>query len=125
METVHPIGQQGAGRSGVLFHLYGAMQGALILIVLVLVPSASYATWLTYEMRVDPAGCSAGVSVSADRKSVSARASGDIVALDIFATVAGSNAVSTDDGFSSGEGSFTSTGALLGMLRGDLTGTPF
>jgi hypothetical protein len=124
METVPPTLQQGAGRSGALFRFYGAIQCALVL-GLALVPNVSFATWLTYEMRVDPAGCSAGVSVSADRKSVSARAPGNIVALDIFATVVGANAVATDDGFSSGEGSFTSTGALLGTLRGDPAGTPF
>jgi hypothetical protein len=125
MDIVHPVLQQDVGSSRLLSRFRGAIHSALLILVLALVPNASFAVWLTYEMRVDPAGCSPGVSVSADRKSAAAKAPGDIVALDIFATVAGANAVSTDDGFSSGEGSFASTGALLGILRGDPAGTQF
>lgn len=77
--------------------------------------------WLTYEMRVDPAGTSPGVVVAADRKSAHCTAPGDVVALQLFAIINNFDGNNANDGFTLTQGSFvaSSAGGLVGDLRGD------
>ncbi len=117
----HPL----TSRSNLRTNMYKSLRNrslaaAGLAITACFVPASSQAMQLTYEIRVNPVGTSAGVTIAPDFKSAVANAPGDVIALSLFAILNNANGNNADDGLTQTNGSFTSNnGGLQGNLRGD------
>lgn len=88
------------------------------------IPSTSSALQLTFQMRVNPVGTTAGVVIAPDFRSATANNPGDVIAFQLYAIVNGQNGTHADDGVLSAQGSFVSgNGGLTGTVRADPPGT--
>lgn len=117
----HPL----TSRSNLRTNMYKSLRNrslaaAGLAITACFVPASSQAVQLTYEMRVNPVGTTAGVVIAPDFKSAVANAPGDVIALSLFAIFNNGDGNNANDGLTQTNGSFTSAnGGLQGNLRGD------